>query len=111
MSAVEALPPGVIDVTLDRLYPPESIYIRDPVGWARAKLQQYLWSKQIEILEAIRDYRLVAVQSCHGPGKTWTASAAGAWWLDPETHPLGSAFLVTTAPSYPQVEQILWREL
>lgn len=85
--------------------------MHDPVGWAREKLGRHIWSKQQEIMEAVRDNRLVAVASCHGPGKTFSASSLGAWWLDPETHPLGSAFLVTTAPSYPQVEQILWREL
>jgi hypothetical protein len=32
-----------------------------------------------------------------------------AWWLD--THPVGSAFAVTTAPTTTQVEAILWREI
>jgi hypothetical protein len=106
-----ALPPGTVSAALERLFPQPSVYERDPVRWVHDKLGRCLWSKQVEILEAIRDNRMVAVKSCHGPGKTFTASCAGAWWLDPETHPLGSAFLVTTAPSWPQVEAILWREL
>lgn len=105
------LPPGVVDSALGRLFPQPARFGSDPVGWARDKMKLYLWSKQVEILESIRDNKLTAVQSCHGPGKTFTASVAGSWWLDPEVHPLGSAFLVTTAPSWAQVETILWREL
>jgi hypothetical protein len=103
------LPAGTIEAALARLQPPPNPYSSDPVLWVTHKLRRFLWSKQKEILEAIRDYRMVAVQSCHGPGKSFTASCAGAWWL--ESHPLTQAFLVTTAPSWSQVEAILWREL
>lgn len=105
------LPPGAIDAALNKLYPPPSPYLWDPIRWARDKMRLYLWSKQLEILEAIKVHRMVAVKACHGPGKSFTASVAGSWWLDPETHPLGSAFLVTTAPSWDQVNAILWREV
>ena len=36
-----------------------------------------------------------------------TAAIAASWWLD--THDPGSAFVVTTAPTFPQVRAILWR--
>jgi hypothetical protein len=103
------LPPGVADITLRRLYPAPDPHGDDPAGWMHDKLGRCLWSKQVEILEAIRDHRMVGVQSCHGPGKSFTASGAGTWWMD--VHELGSAFLVTTAPSWPQVEAILWKEI
>ena len=103
------LPPGAIDSAIERLFPPPNPYINDPVGWVEKKLGKHLWSMQKEILEAVRDHRMVAVQSCHGPGKSFTASCVGPWWLD--VHPLGSAFVLTTAPSWPQVEAILWREM
>ena len=106
-----SIPSDVISVALDRLYPEPTKYATDPASWAKEKLGRFLWSKQVEILKALQDHRFVAVKSCHGPGKSFSASCAGAWWLDPDVHPLGSAFLVTTAPSYPQFEQILWREL
>jgi hypothetical protein len=105
------LPAGTAAAALNRLYPPQSRYLWDPLTWADAKMKLYLWSKQREILQALTEHRLVAVKACHGPGKSFTASVAGCWWLDPETHPLGSAFLVTTAPSWPQVDAILWREI
>lgn len=84
-------------------------YARDPAVWAREKLGEHLWSKQVEIANSVRDHRLTAVQSCHGVGKSWTASRLTAWWLD--THPPGEARVVTTAPTGDQVKAILWSEI
>jgi hypothetical protein len=47
----------------------------DPVGYCRDVLRFEPWSKQIEVLEAVRDHRRVAVRSCHGVGKTAIAAA------------------------------------
>jgi hypothetical protein len=44
-------------------------YVKDPVGWVRGKLKQFVWSKQQHILESVRDNRKTAVRSCHGVGK------------------------------------------
>jgi hypothetical protein len=82
-------------------------YRLDPVGWARERCDHFLWSKQREIVEAVRDHRRVAVQSCHGVGKSDVASVVASWWMD--THPADRVFLVTTAPTYAQVRAILWR--
>jgi len=102
-------PKGAIDVALERLFPSPDPHTNDPVGWVNDKLHEFIWSKQREILESVRDNRYTAVKSCHGPGKSYTAARAVCWWLD--IHELGSAFAVTTAPSWPQVEAILWREI
>jgi hypothetical protein len=96
-------------LALEKLYPPTDPYTNDPVGWMNRRCRRFLWSKQKQILESVRDNRFTAVPSCHGPGKSFTASGAGAWWLD--SHPPGDAFLVTTAPTDSQVKTILWREL
>ncbi len=82
-------------------------HARDPVGWVKGRLSQVVWSRQRQILESIRDNRKTAVPSCHGVGKSWTAALAASWWLD--THDPGSAFVVTTAPTFRQVRAILWR--
>ena len=79
----------------------------NPVAWVTGRLGQAVWSKQAEILTAVRDHRKVAVRSCHGIGKSHVASLVACWWLD--THPSGTAFVVTTAPTYSQVRAILWR--
>jgi hypothetical protein len=84
-------------------------YRDDPVGWVRDRLGEHLWSKQRQIAESVRDNRRTSVKSCHDAGKSHIASRLGSWWID--THPLGEAFVVSTAPSYPQVHAILWEEI
>jgi hypothetical protein len=84
-----------------------ALYARNPVGWVQERLKQVVWSKQREIMLSIRDNRRTAVRSCHGVGKSHTASLVAAWWLD--THPPGEAFVVTSAPTFAQVRAILWR--
>ncbi len=84
-------------------------YVDDPVAFIRDELHEHLWSKQREIAEAVRDHRHVAVRSAHDTGKSFIASRIAAWWIS--AHPPGSAFVVTTAPSFAQVRVILWREM
>ncbi|GAA0402851.1 hypothetical protein GCM10009530_63530 [Microbispora corallina] len=43
---------------------------RDPVGWVRRRLRQFVWSKQAEVLESVRDQRRTAVRSGHGVAKS-----------------------------------------
>lgn len=81
----------------------------DPVCWAQEKLGDVLWSGQIKILEAVRDNRKTAAPTCHEIGKSYDAGILAAWWVD--THELGKAFVVTTAPTNPQVRIILWKEI
>ena len=88
---------------------PVSPYRYDPEGWARAKLGVHLWSKQRDIARSVVENRRSAVKSCHNAGKSWTAGMLGSWWID--VHPPGEAFVVSTAPSYPQVHAILWEEI
>jgi hypothetical protein len=93
----------------DLLDPRPDPYVRDPVGWVRDRLGERLWSKQVEIAESVRDNRYTAVHSCHDVGKSFVSSRIAAWWLD--VHPPGDAFVVSTAPSFPQVRAILWKEI
>lgn len=81
----------------------------DPVAWVAERLGEHLWSKQRDIVCAVRDQRRTAVHSCHGVGKSFTAARIAAWWLD--VHRPGTAFVVTTAPTFQQVRAILWREI
>lgn len=84
-------------------------YSRDPVGHITTRLGAHLWSKQIEIAQAVRDHRRVAVHSAHATGKSFLAARLVAWWLD--SRPPGDAFVVSTAPTASQVRAILWREI
>lgn len=79
----------------------------DPVRFAREVLGFHAWSKQAAIMESVRDNRRTAVRSCHGSGKTATAARVVLWWL--AAHPRSIA--VTTAPTWQQVKNLLWREI
>ncbi len=96
---------SMADLVSSQLFGAE--YAADPVQWTHDKAGEETWSKQDEILQSLLVNRKTAVKSCHGPGKSHIASRAVAWWL--ESHPIGDAFVVSTAPSFPQVRAILWR--
>jgi hypothetical protein len=68
-----------------------------------------LWSGQRKILHAVRDNRKTAAVTCHEIGKSYDAGLLAAWWID--SHKLGEAFVVTTAPTNDQVRIILWKEI
>jgi phage terminase large subunit len=65
------------------------------------------WDMQVQILEATFTYPEVAVKSCHGTGKSFNAARIALAFL--LTHP--GCIVVTTAPTWRQVEDVLWREL
>jgi hypothetical protein len=84
-------------------------YLTDPVGWVRDFTREHLTADQAAVAESVVHNRYTAVRACHDSGKSHIASRLAAWWLD--THPLGEAFVVTTAPTAAQVRVILWREI
>ena len=65
------------------------------------------WSRQAEVLEAVRDHRRTAVRSGHGVGKSWTVARLALWWL--YTRPRSA--VITTAPTERQVREVIWREI
>ena len=80
----------------------------DPVWFCREILGFHPWSKQQAILESVRDNDATAVRSSHGVGKTATAAEVVLWFLaayGPE------CIVVTTAPTWRQVKDLLWREI
>ena len=84
-------------------------WAEDPEAWARERLGDELWSGQVRILQSVQQHRRTACPTCHEVGKSYSAGVIVAWWLD--THKPGEAFVVTTAPTAPQVEVILWKEI
>ena len=79
----------------------------NPAWFVKHHLGAKPWQKQIDILNAIRDHDFVAVRSCNGSGKTFTAALATLWWLMAHD----DAVVLTTAPSERQVKELLWREI
>jgi hypothetical protein len=84
-------------------------WLSDPTAWAAERAKTFLWSGQSRIIQAVRDYPRVAVKSCNAAGKSKSMAVTAAWWLD--IHPIGSAFALSTAPSFAQVRTVLWREI
>ena len=81
--------------------------IDDPTRFAEVMLGDAVWSKQREILQSVARYPRTAVKACHASGKTFTAAEVVLWWITcrPE------AVAVTTAPTWTQVERLLWGEI
>lgn len=80
---------------------------REPATFMRDWLGADLWEKQIEIAEAVRDYRRTAVKSCHASGKSFLSARIVIAHL----HAYPGAVAITTAPTFNQVQNILWREI
>lgn len=93
----------------DRLLPLPNPWTHDPVGWAQRKLGNHITRDQQRVMRSVVEHRYTAVPSCHDVGKSFTAAEIVSWWLD--SHPVGEAFAVTTAPTTAQVSAILWREI
>lgn len=80
---------------------------KDPEFFCEEVLGVRLWSKQVEVLESIRDNPKTSVASGHNVGKTFVAACACLWFI--ATHPYSR--IVSTANSWGQVENILWAEI
>lgn len=81
---------------------------RDPAFFASEILGVTPWSRQVEILDAVRSNRRVAVRACRGVGKTFIAAVIVLWFL--YTHGPGTK-VITTAPTQRQVRELLWSEI
>ena len=81
--------------------------VMNPVLCAVHFLKCSVWLRQQEILESVNTHRKTAVKACHASGKTFVAAIAVLWWLI--TRPNG--IVVTTAPTWLQVERVLWGEI
>jgi phage terminase large subunit len=90
-----------------RIHFPNDKYRKDPVAFCREILGVEPWSKQIEILEAVRDHMRVAVRSGHKVGKSRSAAILALWFFCS----FPDARVVMSSTTARQVDQILWREV
>src|SRR5262245_21705603 len=81
--------------------------VRDPVHFCRAFLRHDLWATQEAILRAVATRSRIAVKACHASGKTFCAAATVLWFVT--RYPDG--IVITTAPTWVQVERVLWGEI
>ena len=86
---------------------PSAKYREDPVLFFREILGVEPWSKQVEIIEAVRDSPRLAVASGHKVSKSHTAAGIALWYYSS----FPDARVVMSSTTARQVDQILWREL
>lgn len=79
----------------------------DAVAVVRDIFGSTLWDHQEQILNAVRDHPKVAWRSCHGIGKTYVCARLVMWWLFSFPY----SIVITTAPTWRQVEDLLWKEI
>ena len=83
-------------------------YQKDPVSFFKDQWPDiYLWDKLEEITKAIVENRRVVVPSGHGIGKTWLMARIALWFL----YCHYPSKVITTAPTWNQVEKLLWSEI
>lgn len=86
---------------------PSDRFRAKPVEFFQNVLGVEPWSKQIEIIEAVRDHKRVAVKAGHKVSKSHTAAGIALWFYES----FEDARVVMTSTTSRQVDQILWREL
>lgn len=86
---------------------PSMRYRDDPVAFFREVLGVEPWSRQIEVIEAVRDHKRVAVASGHKVSKSHTAAGIALWFYCS----FDDARVILTSTTSRQVDEILWREL
>lgn len=79
----------------------------EPAFYAEAVLGVRLWGRQRDILNALAQHPRVAVKSCHASGKSFVAAVGVCWFI----HTRQNAVVATTAPTFRQVEKVLWGEV
>lgn len=67
----------------------------------------FTYAKLEEIAEAIVEYKRISVRAGHGVGKTWLLARIAIWFLTC----FKPSKVITTAPTWTQVEKVLWAEI
>lgn len=62
---------------------------------------------QIDLLHKIAANQRVTVRACHSVGKTWTLARVALWFYTC----FDDSIIISTAPTFNQVEALLWGEL
>lgn len=83
------------------------IYRAEPERFAREVLGSRWWSGQTEIAKMLSKHRRVAVKAANGVGKTYLAADIVLWFL----YCHRPSVVLTTAPTWRQVESLLWEEI
>jgi len=77
----------------------------DPVEFMRDTLGYAMWDKLAEVCYSVRDNHNTVVESGFSVGKSVSSAAIACWFLT--THQ--PAIVITLAPTFSQVSNIIWR--
>lgn len=84
------------------------VWRRDPVAFIEfCWPDSVVWAKLREVCAAVPYHSRIVVRSGHGVGKSWLMARLAIWWMSCYDH----AKVITTAPTWTQVEKILWAEI
>jgi hypothetical protein len=97
--AARAYTDGDLLALADAIETSPSFFVREILG-------QDPWAMPERIMAALAKPRArVAVKACHSSAKTHTAAGITLWWA------VSGGIVITTAPTWPQVKTLLWREI
>lgn len=86
----------------------KELYQKQPIEFFKAAWPNvFIWDKLEDIVNALIANRRVIVPSGHGIGKTWLMARIALWFL----FCYYPSKVITSAPTWPQVELLLWSEI
>ncbi len=85
----------------------QDFYSTRPSMFLEDALKANPWHLQKEITEAVFKYPVVAVKSCNASGKSFIAARIALAYLSLKP----GSIVITTAPTWRQVKDVLWREI
>lgn len=85
----------------------QQILQQKPVRFVEKAFNESLWDKQVQIIESIRDNKYTTVRSCYDSGKSFIGARSVLWFLTA----FPNSKIISTAPTFRQVKDILWREI
>lgn len=84
----------------DTYRPIPQYYVQDILG-------AHTWTLQDEITKSVFENKLTAVKTCNAVGKSFIAARIALTWLSLYE----GSIVITTAPTWRQVKDVLWREV
>ncbi|MGH9548578.1 MAG: hypothetical protein ACRD3W_04350, partial [Terriglobales bacterium] len=79
----------------------------DPARFHAEVLGRELWTKQIDVCDAVAKTPITLVPAGRAVGKSYTLAGLALWWL--YTRP--NSLVITTGPDFRQVVSVLWKEI
>jgi hypothetical protein len=88
---------------------PYGLWQDDPVDFCVTVLNESLWSLSQKLMESVPSNTRTAVPSCFSSSKSFSASRVALWWA--MVYPPSTVQVVTIAPKWDQVKDIIWPEI